>query len=63
MADSNDAWIYVWDLKSNPKIIEGDAKSKDDFDKWIKMDEKVKADIILCISPSELKQIKNSETS
>ena len=38
------------------------SKSKDYFDKWKEMDETAKADIILCISPLEMKQIKNFET-
>ena len=59
----NDTWTYASDSKPKPEIVEGDAKSKDDFDKWIEMDEKAKADIMLCISPSELKQIQNCETS
>ena len=59
----NDAWIYVSGSKRNPEIVQGDAKSRDDFVKWIEMDQKAKANIILCISPSEQKQIKNCETS
>ena len=38
----NDAWIYVSGSKPKPEIVKGDAKSKDDFDKWIEMDEKEK---------------------
>ena len=55
----NDAWIYVSGSKLKPEIVECDAKQKEELDKWIEMDEKAKADIILCISPPELKQIKN----
>lgn len=37
--------------------------SKEQYNKWIELDEKTKADLILCISPPELKQIKNCKTS
>ena len=55
--------MYVLGSKPKPETIVGDAKSKDNFDKWIEMDEKEKTDILLCISPSELRQIKNCETT
>ena len=38
----NDAWINVLGSKLKPEIVEEDAKSKEDFDKWIEMDEKEK---------------------
>ena len=59
----NDAWIYASGQEPKPEIVEGEAKWKDDFDKWIEIDEKAKAEIILSISNSKLKQIKNCETS
>lgn len=56
----SDAWSYVSGSKPKPN----DEKSKqEEVDSWADMDEKAKADIILCISPPELKQIKNCETS
>lgn len=59
----NDSWNYVSGVKPKPDLNEEDVKSKEAFEKWSEMDQKAKADIILCISPSELKQIKYSETS
>ena len=49
--------------KPKPEIVEGDAKLKDDFVKWIEMDKKAKTDNTVYVCPSELKQIKNCETS
>lgn len=45
------------------ELLESNADSKYQYDKSIDLDEKVKVDLILCISPSEVKQIKNCETS
>lgn len=59
----NDSWIYVSGSKPKPALLDDDVNSKQECDNWIDMDEKAKADLILCISPSELKQIKNCGTS
>jgi hypothetical protein len=59
----SDSWCYVAGSKQKPELVPNDEKSKEVYDKWAEMDEKAKADIILCISPSELKQIKNCESS
>ena len=44
----NDAWIYVSGSKPKPTIAENNAKSKNDFDKQIEMDEKPKQ-ILSCM--------------
>lgn len=59
----NDTWEYTSGKKPKPEIIPGNAKSLDDARKWELEDGKAKADIILSIKPSELKQIKDCNTS
>lgn len=59
----NDLWGYVGGAKVKPEIIDGDEASVEACNKWTEMDEKAKADLILSISPGELKQIKNCDTS
>ena len=34
-------------LKPKPEIVEDDAKSKEDFNKWVEMNEKAKAELPL----------------
>lgn len=61
-----DAWIYVSGDSEKPEITgEGAARAQSETrqKEWIKADQKAKADIILSISPSELKQIKGCITS
>lgn len=55
----NDTWGYVSGGKMKPKIVSGDAMSREAAEKWETEDRKVKADIILCINPLELKQRKD----
>ena len=38
----NDALVYVSGLKPKSEIVEDDAKSKDDFDKWTEWTRKLK---------------------
>ncbi|GBM14329.1 hypothetical protein AVEN_80505-1 [Araneus ventricosus] len=59
----NDLWTYVGGLKVKPELIDGNAESREAWCEWTETGEKAKADLILCISPAELKQIKNSVTS
>ena len=47
------------DSKLKSEIVKGDTKLKDDIDKYVEMDEKAKANIKLCMSSSEMKQIEN----
>ncbi|GBN43408.1 hypothetical protein AVEN_82718-1 [Araneus ventricosus] len=59
----SDLWTYVGGLKVKPELIDGNAESREAWCEWTETGEKAKADLILCISPAELKQIKNSVTS
>lgn len=59
----NDYWQYVSGEKVKPEIIEGDAASVMAYNKWITDDKKAKSDLILSISPTELKQLKGCETA
>lgn len=66
MLIKNDTWAYVSGEKPKP-VISADpatrATSQVTHDAWIGEDRKAKSDLILSISPSELKQIKGCETS
>lgn len=59
----NDAWAYVCGEISKPIIVEGDAASIEAVKKWEIEDKKARSDIILSVSPSELKLIKGCDTS
>lgn len=59
----NDAWNYVNGTSVKPTLAAGDAASVTAVRNWIVADNKAKSDIILSISPTELKQIKGCETS
>lgn len=59
----NDNWKYVTAKIPRPNITAGDQASIDAADAWDEADQKAKADLILCTSPSELKHIKGCETS
>ena len=59
----NDSWTYVNGKNVKPQLKEGDEESAKQCAKWDDLDEKSKADIILCIAPSELKQVKHCKTS
>ncbi|KAL0263996.1 UNVERIFIED_CONTAM: hypothetical protein PYX00_011034 [Menopon gallinae] len=59
----NGLWKYVNGTLKCPEVTDGDAEGAGKRESWIDFDEKAKADIILSISPTELKLIKNCETS
>lgn len=62
----NDSWSYVTGDTPAPKIEgegEARAKSEEAYKTWKKADSKAKADLILSINPSELKQIRGCDTS
>ena len=59
----NDAWAYVNGELQKPAIIEGDATTAVALENWKRGDGKAKSDIVLSISPAELKLIKGCETS
>lgn len=59
----NDMWAYVTGEKRKPPIVTGDVSSATAAEAWEKEDRKAKSDIILGISPTELKRIKGCETS
>ncbi|KMQ88472.1 retrovirus-related gag-pol polyprotein [Lasius niger] len=59
----NDAWSYVNGETVKPEIVVGDEASATRLKKWETADRKAKSDIILSISPTELKQVKGCDTS
>ena len=59
----NDEWSYVNGEYKNPDLVEGDPNSAKAVAEWVKMDSKARSGIILCIAPTELKQIKSCTTS
>lgn len=59
----NDEWGYVSGEITKPALIGDDSTSVKAISERIKNDNKAKSDIILSICASELKQIKNCETS
>lgn len=59
----NDMWAYVSGSKTKPEITVGDTTSRVTAEKWETEDRKAKANIILCINPSKLKQVKGCTTS
>lgn len=59
----NDAWEFVSDARRKPEVLANDGASAAAAKTWSENDRKAKSDIILSISPSELKQIKGCETS
>lgn len=59
----NDTWEYVSGQKPKPQVDTTTTAGKIALEEWERQDRKAKADIVLCMSPSELKQIKGSETS
>lgn len=58
----NEFWEYANGQRPKPECILGDAQSMENARKWALEDEKAKADI-LAIKPSELKQVKECNTS
>lgn len=59
----NENLEFVDGTKKKPTVIAGDAASATAEENWIKADKKARADLILTINPSELKQVKGCETS
>ena len=59
----NDTWGYVSGELPAPSVTAGDPSSNASLATWKAMDKKARSDIILSISPSELKTIKHCETS
>lgn len=59
----NDAWNYVSGDDVKPELIAGNAASAAEVKRWETADQKAKSDIILSISPSELKQVKGCNTA
>ncbi|KRX69770.1 hypothetical protein T06_1303 [Trichinella sp. T6] len=59
----NDLWEFVNSTKRRPKIVKDDESSLNAAQKWDISDQKAKADLILSISPLELREIKDCETS
>jgi len=59
----NDAWAYVSGDSVKPTLVADDSVAANAVKQWKANDDKAKSDIILSISPSELKQIKGCETS
>lgn len=51
----NDAWAYVSGEIPKPARDTGNASSQLEVDTWVRNDNKEKSDIVLSISPSELK--------
>lgn len=58
----NDTWMYVNGECKRP-ILEDNNANENAVRTWDKNDNKAKSDIILSISPSELKQVKGCVTS
>lgn len=56
----NEAWAYGSGQKQKPEVTQ---QNEEAVNRWILEDEKAKADIILSIKPSQLKQIKECRTS
>lgn len=59
----NDAWMYVSGELPRPEVIKGDVTTLAALENWKRGDNKAKSDIILSVSPSELKLIKGCDTS
>jgi len=59
----NDVWDFVNGTMPKPEIIEGNAASATAVAAWDTADRKAHSELILSISPSELKQIKDCTTS
>ena len=51
----NDAWLYVKGLTPRPEPLEGDVTRTAAIQAWDIADLKAQSDLILAISPSELK--------
>lgn len=58
-----EGWQYVSGLNTKPTLVANDTVSAAAVKAWELNDEKAKSEIILSISPSELKQVKGHNTS
>lgn len=58
----NNAWMYVSGELQKPEVIEGNATTLAALENWKRGDNKAKSDIILSVSPCELKLIKGCDT-
>ena len=62
----NDTWAYVCG-ENKPPVASGEgvdrAEAEIKYMEWMAANRKAKADLILCIAPSELKQVKSCVTS
>ncbi|CAK9801103.1 Retrovirus-related Pol polyprotein from transposon TNT 1-94 [Anthophora plagiata] len=59
----NDLWNYVNGKKRRPRVDAADTQTEAAANEWDINDRKAKSDLILSISPSELKQVKACETA
>uniref|UniRef100_A0A6V7JQH2 Retrovirus-related Pol polyprotein from transposon TNT 1-94 n=1 Tax=Bracon brevicornis TaxID=1563983 RepID=A0A6V7JQH2_9HYME len=59
----NNAWQYVSGTTAKPEVVGNNAESIAAAALWETSDAKASSDIILCIDPKELKQVKNCSTS
>lgn len=59
----NDAWGYVSGSKPKPTATEDDATPSAAIQRWEEADEKAQSDIVLAISPTELKGTKGCKTA
>ena len=59
MLIKTEGWQYISGKTPKPQVLKVDSKNVSNIDIWIEADQKAQADIILSISPSELKQVKN----
>ncbi|XP_023244609.1 uncharacterized protein LOC111642485 [Centruroides sculpturatus] len=61
--NKNDSWEYISRKRKKPEIILGDESTMMVAEQWDTVDLKAMCDIILAISPAELKQTKGCETA
>ena len=59
----NDAWTYVSGETEKPALIANDQTSISAYNRWTKADSKAKSDIILTMSPDQLKHLRGCDTS
>ena len=59
----NDTWKYVSGEEAKPSTVAGDEATRQAISKWTIEDRKAKSDLILSMSPAQLKHLRNCETS
>jgi len=59
----NDEWGYVSGKITKPEVIPGNTATTTTAQEWVSKDEKAKSDLILSRGLTQLKLIKNCETS